>query len=49
MINTSETTKELVKMELLIFRRYQLDVKVNAWYSGSIIHVQSPTNLPKSM
>jgi hypothetical protein len=22
---------------------------VNAWYSGSIIHVQSPTNLPKSM
>jgi hypothetical protein len=23
-------------MELLIFRRYQLNVKVNAWYSDSI-------------
>jgi hypothetical protein len=36
-ISTSEPTKELVKMELLIFRKYQLDIKVNAWYSGSIV------------
>jgi len=25
--STSEPTKELVKMELLVFKRYQLDVK----------------------
>jgi hypothetical protein len=25
--NTSEPTKELVKKELLVFRRYQMDVK----------------------
>ncbi len=24
-------------MELLIFRKYQLDIKVNAWYCGSIV------------
>ncbi len=24
-------------MELLIFKRYQLDIKVNAWYNGSIV------------